>query len=90
MGDFRVELNAVGGHGCQREVKDGGEVYGCGHVRCPDCITARFVREMIAAGASVKSATLTHWPGQPSQVVDEFEVSTPAHLLQARKRRGSF
>lgn len=91
MGDFRITVNAVGGHGCQREVKDGEKVYGCGSMSCPDCVTAKFIADLIRSGANLKDAKIEHWPGQPSQVVDEFDVgaSTPT-VLQPRTRRGSF
>lgn len=81
MGNFRIVIEAVGGHGCQREVKDGGEVYGCRRMGCPDCETRRFVEELKRSQSSVDKATLTHWPGQPGEVVDD---------LVSRKRSGSF
>ena len=93
MGDFRLEVDMVGGHGCQREVKDGGEVRGCGQDGCPDCICARFVADMRRFGAVVNAAKLIHWPGQPTQVVDEFIVAHNPHGTgpkAVRVRRGSF
>lgn len=91
MGDFRFEVNAVGGHGCQRDVKDGGEVYGCGSMNCPDCLCAKFIQDMKRAGASVKSASLTHWPGQPCEVLDTFDVEASPVILKAKRtRKGSF
>lgn len=92
MGDFRIEMNAVGGHGCQREVKDGGTVYGCGSMMCPDCITARYVADMKRTGAIIKGAKLTHWPGSKEEVVDEFDREVPdfyGQTLARRTRRGS-
>ncbi len=90
MGDFRITVNAVGGHGCQREVKDGGTVYGCGSMNCPDCITAKYLNDLRQTGTSVKDAKIEHWPGQPSEVVDQFDVaSSPIGRCQ-RVRRGSF
>lgn len=81
MGQFHVHVDAVGGHGCQREVKDGETVTGCGQPSCPDCITRDYVGKLKASGASVSEATLTHWPGQPSEVRDN---------LLTGHRRGSF
>lgn len=72
MGNFRIELNAVGGHGCQREVKAGEIVTGCGHAQCPDCVAREFVKQMKATGSAVDSATLTHWPGSTSEVKDDL------------------
>lgn len=62
MGDFRIEIEATGGHGCNRTAKAGEEFYGCGSETCPDCITARFVSEMQRAGMRPFVATFTHWP----------------------------
>lgn len=81
MGDFIIKVKAVGGHGCQREVKDGEEVQGCKNINCPDCITREFVERLQRIGCSVGEATLTHWPGQEGTVVDD---------LLTKKRKGSF
>lgn len=81
MGDFNIEIKAVGGHGCDREVKDGGTVYGCGRMGCPDCIARETVETLKRKGVDVKSAKLTHWPGQPSEVQDD---------LLTKVRKGSF
>jgi hypothetical protein len=80
MGTFRVEVQAVGGHGCQREKKSGEVVEGCGAPSCPDCITREYVSKLKASGASVESALLVHWP-QSGTIVDN---------LLDRKRVGSF
>jgi hypothetical protein len=81
MGQFKIEIVAVGGHGCQREVKDGGQVFGCGYNRCPDCTVRELVAKLLRDGNQVESATITHWPGQESQVVDN---------LLTKHRKGSF
>lgn len=82
MGMYRIEIEATGGHGCQREIKDGGDVHGCGYITCPDCNARRFVKIIqLILGNSVSKAVLTHWPGQPGEVQDD---------LLSRKRRGSF
>jgi hypothetical protein len=81
MGTFRVELQAVGNHGCQREVKDGEKVEGCKQPGCVDCITREYVQKLLAAGASFSTmgqlnnvgyAQLTHWPGQRGTVTDDL------------------
>lgn len=74
MGDFRVTVNAVGGHGCERNVTDGGVVYGCR-------ITARYVADMRRAGQPGE-------PGEVADHFD-VESST-ATLLAPHKRVGSF
>jgi hypothetical protein len=81
MGRFRVTITAVGGHGCQRNVKDGGRVTGCGSATCPDCQAHRFVEALREAGSSVEAATLEHWPGTAKLVVDDLVTGV---------RRGSF
>lgn len=80
MGNFRIEIDAVGGHGCQREVKDGGTVTGCGQPGCPDCNARSFVADFKKRN-DIKSATLTHWPGEAGEVKDD---------LLTGKRTGSF
>lgn len=81
MGDFSIEVRAVGGHGCQRDLKSGATVGDCGNPSCPDCIARRFVAELKKSGQSVSQATLTHWPGQDSEVRDNLLTGI---------RRGSF
>lgn len=76
MGTFRVEVQAVGGHGCQREIKDGEKVDGCGQPSCPDCVTREYVRKLKEIGTyfdgSEGYAKLTHWPGQQGEVRDDL------------------
>lgn len=72
MGTYNLEIEAVGGHGCQREVKDGENVVGCQAASCPDCEARRFVKSLRDNGSSVSRATLTHWPGQESEVKDDL------------------
>lgn len=81
MGQFNVNVTAVGGHGCQREIKDGQEVKGCGQSNCPDCIARDFYKKLCEIGCSVESATLIHWPGTSTEVVDD---------LITRIRKGNF
>jgi len=81
MGDFRVEVNATGGHGCQRELKDGATVTPCGSPGCPDCIAREFVKKLRDSGQSVKDALLIHWPNSDPVIVDN---------LLTGKRHGNF
>jgi hypothetical protein len=62
MGDFRVVVEAVGGHGCQREKGTGETVVGCDRPGCPDCMAREFVRRLKRSGATVKRAEIQHWP----------------------------
>lgn len=77
MGDFNIEVNATGGHGCQRTVKDGQQVQNfCGSTSCPDCIAREFVRSLKRAGNMVRDAVLTHWPGTAGEVKDDLLTGT--------------
>lgn len=67
MGTFRVEVQAVGNHGCQRDKADGETVDGCGHPGCTDCVARDFVAKLRATGASIERATVAHWPHQTPQ-----------------------
>ena len=72
MGDFRIEVNATGSHGCQRGLKDGSIVEDCGSPGCPDCIARRFVAELRFKGSSIKDALLIHWPNTTPTIVDNL------------------
>lgn len=72
MGDFRIEIEATGGHGCDRDAKEGMQVHGCGRMGCPDCELRRFLNSPGFKG-TLKSARLVHWPGQTTEVVDEYK-----------------
>jgi hypothetical protein len=90
MGDFRIELQAVGGHGCDRATKSGEFVKHCGGASCPDCDAREFVEKM-RQKYSLKEAVFTHWPGQASQVVDVFDVYGAKQNEPLKvKRRGDF
>jgi len=82
MGQFRIEITAVGGHGADRERKDGDELDFASlpenHV---DRVAYEAVEALKARGAHVESAKLVHWPGQSSEVVDD---------VLAGVRHGSF
>jgi hypothetical protein len=82
MGQFRVEVTAVGGHGCQRTVKDGEQLQQfCGNPSCPDCVAREFVRSLKRTGVMLERAVLIHWPGTSTEVSDD---------LIYFKRTGSF
>lgn len=87
MGDFRLEMTATGGHGCQREKKSGEPVVGCRRLDCPDCVLVEFVSSFHRK-FPVKAARLVHWPGQPTEVVDEITVGEFGYA--SRVRRGNF
>lgn len=72
MGWFRITVDGVGGHGCQRDKKDGEKVDGCGADTCPDCTVRRFVNDLRRKGNSLVTAKLVHWPGQTGSVEDDL------------------
>ena len=74
MGDWRVTIEAVGGHGCGRgteidatkvawPAKDatGYVVTRCRRMDCPDCLATEFVERLKRIG-TVAVAKLEHWP----------------------------
>ncbi len=84
MGHFRIEIDAVGGHGCDRNAQNNEFVQGCGLPNCPDCLARAFVRDLKKRGFFNNypaSAVLTHWPGTDGEVRD--------NLLSGR-RKGQF
>lgn len=87
MGDYVVRVHAVGGHGCQRQIKSGERVDGCGSPTCPDCLSREFVAKLRASGNDVKVASLTHWPAELPGYNPATEVRDD---LLTGIRRGSF
>jgi hypothetical protein len=82
MGQFKIEITAAGGHGDDRHIKDG-EKLDLGML--PETSVDRVAHEAVEAlkqrGCTVESATLTHWPDQQGEVVDD---------VLAGVRHGSF
>lgn len=73
MGTFKIEIVAVGGHGQDREKKDGEVVnFEAGGEGTPDEIASDFVKVLQAAGCDVQSARIVHWPGEQSEVSDNL------------------
>lgn len=94
MGTFVIQIEAVGGHGCQRELKGGATVPGCGHEHCPDCNARKFVEQLKRRNSVVK-AKLTHWPATPVPDVPVLEkqghyVGSIVDDLLTGVRKGSF
>lgn len=90
MGNFRIQIDAVGGHGCDRTAKPGEALKPCDAPSCPDCAARRLVADFLkTTGAyldeNAGGATLTHWPADIQsgpEVVDDLVTGT--------RRRGSF
>lgn len=90
MGDFRIIINAVGGHGQDRSKKDGEVVdFNTDGPGSPEAIAKEFVEKLQASGCSVQSAIVEHWP------VDNYPESREAGKeiiddLLTGVRKGSF
>lgn len=77
MGTFRIEIQAVGGHGDAREIGDGGTLDPASYPdNSIDAVAFDALQALQARGASVESAKLIHWPGDPGQVVDDLLTRT--------------
>lgn len=82
MGNFRIVINAVGGHGVDRSKKDGEVVdFNADGEFSPDAIAKRMVNELKRFGSSIQDATITHWPETPTEVQDDLVTGV---------RKGSF
>ena len=89
MGDFRITIEAVGGHGCGREAKDGEVVTRCGQPHCPDCKAAAFVADL-KVGNSVAKAIIEHWPVPGAAGTTRTEGAGPIDDLLTGTRQGKF
>lgn len=82
MGQFRIEITAVGGHGADRQRKDGESLdFEALPIDEVDRAAWECVQALKARGCNVESAALIHWPGQEHTVTDD---------LLAQVRHGSF
>lgn len=86
MGDFRIEIHASGGHGCERKAQPGEKLWGrCGRFTCPDCMAYEFVQQMKQRGFlgfQNSKAAFIHWPDSSGRVVDD--------LLKNERAEGAF
>lgn len=87
MGNFRIVIDAVGGHGVDRKAKEGEpiEIPPANAVHpydSPDSIAKECVDRLKSAGMSELKASLIHWPGQESEVVDD--------LVNMKRAKGQF
>jgi hypothetical protein len=68
MGNFKIEIEAVGGHGSDRTAKQGDAL----NIKDgPDKLAQDFVNQL-AGNSSIVSATLTHWP-ESTPIVDDLK-----------------
>ena len=80
MGQFIFTLDAVGNHGAERDIGDGGTLTGADE-RTVDHVLFETVEKLKAAGCSIAKADLVHWPGQSAEVTDD---------LLTKPRQGGF
>ena len=86
MGRYVIHIEAVGGHGCQRDRKNGETLEPfCGDTNCPDCKTRAFVAELLRS-QNVTRADLIHWPNADGS----FQTSTVIDNLLTDRRAGCF
>lgn len=74
MGNFRIVIEGVGGHGDDRVAKEGDAITipaSTGQFKTPDQLAVDAVALFRGQVGELK-ATLTHWPGEPSEVVDDL------------------
>ena len=99
MGDFRIIIDATGGHGQDRDKKDGekvdftksGDNYHSGQT--PEAIAQTFIAALKGSGCKVQSAKVVHWPadnyGGPEKNGRNPEKQIEDDLL-SDIRKGSF
>lgn len=91
MGNFKIEIEAVGGHGCDRDAKQGDKInYKIDHTHpdgtCPDCNLKAFV-DRFARSSNVLSAKFIHWP-DTTPIVDDIKAGVREHGDFAERWQG--
>lgn len=71
MGVFRIEIEAVGGHSCQRAPSNAG-FKGCGGDDCPDCSARMLVALLRMTNCFIMSAKLIYRPGVEGSTTDDL------------------
>ena len=93
MGDYRIELDLTGGHGCDRGAKEGDAVTGCGRLGCPKA----FIQKLCSTGSSFRGGRFINWPGQDAnkrpdggvgEIVDE--ISGDGRYPTVKRVKGRF
>jgi hypothetical protein len=70
MGNFLISIEAVGGHGDDRNAKQGEKIVPLPAGLGVDNVAAEAVELVRSRGCSVVSATLTHWPDS-TPIIDD-------------------
>lgn len=85
MGDFRIVIDAVGGHGQDRDKKDGEDVdFG---INTPEAFAREFIGKLERSGVTVTEAKIIHWPKDNYPERGEAEVTDD---LVTGRRYGNF
>ena len=73
MGAFRIVIEGVGAHGDDRSAKEGEAIAipPLGAFPTPDQLAVEAMRLFVGRVTDLK-ATLTHWPGETTEVVDDL------------------
>ena len=78
MGNFKIEIEAVGNHGVDRKAKPGETIaFGEPSASNPDAAARAFVEEL-KLGGSIVTAKLTHWP-DTTPIVDNLLTGVRDH-----------
>jgi hypothetical protein len=92
MGDFRIVINAIGGHGQDRSKKNGEVVdFNADGPNSPEGLAKEFVEKLKANGVNVEDAQVIHWPldNYGGQLKNERTTQIVDDLITG-KRIGSF
>jgi hypothetical protein len=84
MGHHRIVIDMVGGHGCDRDAKEGQPRTFCERETCPDCAARSLVEKFEKQGCfsfRESGAKLIHWPGE-HEIIDD--------LLAKTREKGTF
>jgi hypothetical protein len=74
MGNFKIEIEAVGNHGNDRAAKRGEAVdFGTPNTNNPDGLAKAFVEDLALRGVNILDAKLTHWPDS-TPIVDNLKT----------------
>ena len=90
MGDFRIIIDAVGGHGQDRDKEDGQTVnFFQGGNHSPEAYAKILVEALKGSGCNVQSAKVVHWPADNYPENREAGKEIVDDLL-TNLRKGSF
>lgn len=99
MGSFILKLQAVGGHGCQREIKipEGQtevEIPRCAFRTCPDCRGIEALEDLLRhTGSSFEKGEIIHWPQDANGGILEelrWERTWGENFMLKRYRKRNF